>query len=179
MMLHPGAKHPGGLQPTPHRPPPQQSGAVQDGDQSYNSASSTSAGSTSFSSTSRSSTTSIHDADTDPNSPTALAELSRRRGEYLTALAIMRPKVLDYDVHSCSSYSASYLPENIKVNNPQDQSSRWSSGSNNQMQYIMIKLKKMAIARNKIGFWAFKGRVTNLQTWYQPSHDYKRKQYEE
>ncbi|KAF9976699.1 Muskelin 1, intracellular mediator containing kelch motif [Actinomortierella ambigua] len=76
-----------------------------------------------------------------------MAALCRKRGEYLTALAIMRPKVLDYDVHSCSSFSASYLPENIKVNNPQDQSSRWSSGSNNQMQYIMIKLKKMAIAR--------------------------------
>ncbi|KAK3843362.1 MAG: Muskelin N-terminus-domain-containing protein [Linnemannia gamsii] len=58
----------------------------------------------------------------------------------------MRPCVLDYDVHSCSSYSASYLPENIKTNNPQDQSSRWSSGSNNQMQYIMIKLKTMAVA---------------------------------
>ncbi|KAI8345631.1 Muskelin N-terminus-domain-containing protein [Mortierella sp. GBAus27b] len=58
----------------------------------------------------------------------------------------MRPRVLDYDVHSCSSYSASYLPENIKTNNPHDQSSRWSSGSNNQMQYIMIKLKTMAIA---------------------------------
>ncbi|KAF9571608.1 hypothetical protein EC968_000347 [Mortierella alpina] len=71
---------------------------------------------------------------------------SKKQGDYLTALAIMRPCVLDYDVHSCSSYSASYLPENIKTNNPQDQSSRWSSGSNNQMQYIMIKLKSMAIA---------------------------------
>ncbi|KAF9929588.1 Muskelin 1, intracellular mediator containing kelch motif [Modicella reniformis] len=48
--------------------------------------------------------------------------------------------------HSSSSYSASYLPENIKTNNPQDQSSRWSSGSNNQMQYIMLKLKTMATA---------------------------------
>ncbi|ORZ16107.1 Muskelin N-terminus-domain-containing protein, partial [Lobosporangium transversale] len=60
----------------------------------------------------------------------------------------MRPRVLDYDVHSCSSYSASYLPENIKINNPQDQSSRWSSGSNNQMQYIMIKLHSMAVAHS-------------------------------
>lgn len=71
---------------------------------------------------------------------------ARKEADYLTALAIMRPRVLDYDVHSCSSYSASYLPENIKTNNPHDQSSRWSSGSNNQMQYIMIKLKTMAIA---------------------------------
>ncbi|KAI7816573.1 Muskelin N-terminus-domain-containing protein [Gamsiella multidivaricata] len=58
----------------------------------------------------------------------------------------MRPRVLDYDVHSCSSYSSSFLPGNIKINNPQDQSSRWSSGSNNQMQYVMIQLKTMAIA---------------------------------
>lgn len=79
--------------------------------------------------------------------PASIAAANRKQGDYLTALAIMRPCVLDYDVHSCSSYSASYLPENIKTNNPQDQSSRWSSGSNNQMQYIMIKLKSMAIAR--------------------------------
>ncbi|KAF9120101.1 hypothetical protein BGW39_011659 [Mortierella sp. 14UC] len=78
--------------------------------------------------------------------PASIAAANRKQGDYLTALAIMRPCVLDYDVHSCSSYSASYLPENIKTNNPQDQSSRWSSGSNNQMQYIMIKLKTMAIA---------------------------------
>ncbi|KFH65087.1 hypothetical protein MVEG_08568 [Podila verticillata NRRL 6337] len=79
-------------------------------------------------------------------SPASIAAANKKQGDYLTALAIMRPRVLDYDVHSCSSYSALYLPENIKVNNPQDQSSRWSSGSNNQMQYIMIKLKTMAIA---------------------------------
>ncbi|KAF9919128.1 Muskelin 1, intracellular mediator containing kelch motif [Lobosporangium transversale] len=81
------------------------------------------------------------------SSPSHITAANRRQGEYLTALAIMRPRVLDYDVHSCSSYSASYLPENIKINNPQDQSSRWSSGSNNQMQYIMIKLHSMAVAR--------------------------------
>lgn len=83
----------------------------------------------------------------DSCSPASIAAANKKQGDYLTALAIMRPRVLDYDVHSCSSYSALYLPENIKVNNPQDQSSRWSSGSNNQMQYIMIKLKTMAIAR--------------------------------
>ncbi|KAG0283742.1 Muskelin 1, intracellular mediator containing kelch motif [Linnemannia gamsii] len=80
------------------------------------------------------------------STPASIATANRKQGDYLTALAIMRPCVLDYDVHSCSSYSASYLPENIKTNNPQDQSSRWSSGSNNQMQYIMIKLKSMAVA---------------------------------
>ncbi|KAG0207666.1 hypothetical protein BGX33_006694 [Mortierella sp. NVP41] len=83
---------------------------------------------------------------TTATTPASAAAANRKQGDYLTALAIMRPCILDYDVHSCSSYSASYLPENIKTNNPQDQSSRWSSGSNNQMQYIMIKLKTMAIA---------------------------------
>lgn len=88
-----------------------------------------------------------HKHSPDSCSPASIAAANKKQGDYLTALAIMRPRVLDYDVHSCSSYSALYLPENIKVNNPQDQSSRWSSGSNNQMQYIMIKLKTMAIAR--------------------------------
>ncbi|KAF9166955.1 hypothetical protein DFQ26_006354 [Actinomortierella ambigua] len=170
MMLHPGAKHPAGPQLTPHRPPPQRSAAAEGDDQKSNSASSTASSSSASSSSTTSSsassstsssyspsTTTTHTGTgvgaaggsgaTDPNSASAMAALSRKRGEYLTALAIMRPRVLDYDVHSCSSYSASYLPENIKVSNPQDQSSRWSSGSNNQMQYIMIKLKKMAIAR--------------------------------
>ncbi|KAF9933334.1 hypothetical protein FBU30_005737 [Linnemannia zychae] len=87
--------------------------------------------------------------------PTSIATTSRKQGDYLTALAIMRPSVLDYDVHSCSSYSASYLPENIKTNNPQDQSSRWSSEVNNQMQYIMIKLKTMAIAQKLYGQYPY------------------------
>ncbi|KAF9102438.1 Muskelin 1, intracellular mediator containing kelch motif [Mortierella sp. AM989] len=88
---------------------------------------------------------------------------NKKQGDYLTALAIMRPRVLDYDVHSCSSYSASYLPENIKTNNPQDQSSRWSSGSNNQMQYIMIKLKSMAIAHTITFGKYYKVHVCNLK----------------
>ena len=54
---------------------------------------------------------------------------------------------LDYDIHAWSSHSASYHPKHIKVNKPQDQSSRWSSGSNNQMQYVTIKLDKMSIIR--------------------------------
>ncbi|KAJ3087453.1 Muskelin 1, intracellular mediator containing kelch motif [Quaeritorhiza haematococci] len=54
---------------------------------------------------------------------------------------------IGYDIHASSSHSASYHARNIMVNKPTDQSSRWSSGSNNQTQYITIKLDKMAIVR--------------------------------
>jgi hypothetical protein len=33
------------------------------------------------------------------------------------------------------------------VNKPADQSSRWSSGSNNQMQFITLQLEKPSIVR--------------------------------
>ncbi|KAI8905071.1 Muskelin N-terminus-domain-containing protein [Gorgonomyces haynaldii] len=54
-------------------------------------------------------------------------------------------QVISYDIHSASSHSANYHPRHIKVNKPQDQSSRWSSGSNNHMQYITLKLDQMAV----------------------------------
>lgn len=56
---------------------------------------------------------------------------------------------LTYDIEACSSHSASYHPKNIMANKPQDQSSRWSSGSNNQMQFITLKLDNMALVRKK------------------------------
>ncbi|KAI8924913.1 Muskelin N-terminus-domain-containing protein [Entophlyctis helioformis] len=57
------------------------------------------------------------------------------------------PLRLDYDIAAYSSFSASYHPKHIMVNKPHDQSSRWSSGSNNQMQYILLKLDHMAIVQ--------------------------------
>jgi hypothetical protein len=57
------------------------------------------------------------------------------------------PQKLKYDIHSWSSYSANYHPRNIMLNKPMDQSSRWSSGSNNQNQFIMVKLDKVSIVR--------------------------------
>ena len=35
------------------------------------------------------------------------------------------PKQLKYSIHCCSSFSASYQPENILHDKPQDQSSRF------------------------------------------------------
>ena len=52
---------------------------------------------------------------------------------------------LDYGIHSWSSYSANYHPKHIQENKPNDQSSRWSSGSNNQSQFLMLELPHPAI----------------------------------
>ncbi|KAM3578390.1 hypothetical protein VKS41_009136 [Umbelopsis sp. WA50703] len=54
---------------------------------------------------------------------------------------------LSYTIHDFSSHSASYHPRNIMDCRPWDQSSRWSSGTNNQMQYIILKLDNPAIVR--------------------------------
>jgi Muskelin N-terminus len=56
-------------------------------------------------------------------------------------------QTLPYSIWDFSSHSASYHPRNIMENNPMDQSSRWSSGTNNQMQYITLKLDRPAIVR--------------------------------
>lgn len=53
---------------------------------------------------------------------------------------------LPYTIYDHSSFSGSYHPRNICVNDPTEQSSRWSSNSHDQSQYITIKLDKPAVA---------------------------------
>lgn len=57
------------------------------------------------------------------------------------------PTKLNYDIYSWSSHSAAYHPRHILVDKPQDQSSRWSSGSNNQMQFITVKLENVSVLK--------------------------------
>ncbi|KAK9498163.1 hypothetical protein O3M35_004041 [Rhynocoris fuscipes] len=72
-------------------------------------------------------------------------------------------EILDYNIHKCSSYSPAHLPINIKRNIPSDQSSRWSSESNNPPQYLLLKLTKYAIVRT-ITFGKYeKTHVCNLK----------------
>ena len=54
---------------------------------------------------------------------------------------------LPYEIHSYSSYTSAYYPRNIMEDKPLEQSSRWSSSCNNEMQYIIIKLETMSIVR--------------------------------
>jgi muskelin len=59
-----------------------------------------------------------------------------------------RSQTLGYEVHAWSSHSANYHPRNIQTDKPQDQSSRWSSGTNNQAQFLTLKLDRFSIAQS-------------------------------
>lgn len=61
---------------------------------------------------------------------------------------------LGYTVIGSSGHSASYLPDNVRYNDPTDQASRWSSAANDQNQFLLIKLDKMAMMES-IGFGKF------------------------
>ncbi|KAI2547947.1 MKLN1 isoform 8 [Pan troglodytes] len=72
-------------------------------------------------------------------------------------------RLLPYALHKWSSFSSTYLPENILVDKPNDQSSRWSSESNYPPQYLILKLERPAIVQN-ITFGKYeKTHVCNLK----------------
>jgi hypothetical protein len=80
-----------------------------------------------------------------PQSQNTVAQIHNNNNT--TNILKIQPQKLDFDIHSWSSHSAQYHPKHILVNKPLDQSSRWSSGSNNQMQFVLIKLEKPAVIR--------------------------------
>ncbi|CAG8433639.1 10927_t:CDS:10 [Diversispora eburnea] len=68
---------------------------------------------------------------------------------------------LSYEIHSYSSYTASFYPNNILEDKPSEQSSRWSIKINNQaynqsQQFILIKLETMAIVQHVTNLKQFK-----------------------
>ncbi|XP_053966512.1 muskelin isoform X1 [Anastrepha ludens] len=79
------------------------------------------------------------------------------------ATALADIEKLGFEIHSYSSFSTNYLPENILVDCPSDQSSRWSAHTNNPPQYLTLKLKRPAIVK-KIKFGKFeKSHVCNIK----------------
>ncbi|XP_063830962.1 muskelin [Ostrinia nubilalis] len=52
---------------------------------------------------------------------------------------------LCYTIHKYSSYTPNYVPENIMVNNPSDQLSKWFTDCTTPYQYIMLKLESPSI----------------------------------
>ncbi|XP_013106897.1 muskelin [Stomoxys calcitrans] len=70
---------------------------------------------------------------------------------------------LPYEIHRYSSFSTNYVPENILVDCPSDQSSRWSAHNNNPPQFLTLKLRRPAIVK-KIKFGKFeKSHVCNIK----------------
>lgn len=82
-----------------------------------------------------------------------------------TTPALPDSQELEYDIHSVSSFSAAYAPDNIKYDLPTDQGSRWSGATNlaaaaaskdanptvvagvKDRQWLCLKLEKKAIVR--------------------------------
>ncbi|KAK2582051.1 hypothetical protein KPH14_002756 [Odynerus spinipes] len=56
-------------------------------------------------------------------------------------------KVLEFRIYKCSSFSSSYVPENILVDKPSDQTSRWSSDIDNPRQFLILKLQCPSIVK--------------------------------
>ncbi|KAF7678808.1 Muskelin [Astathelohania contejeani] len=67
----------------------------------------------------------------------------------MTALPLFTDKSkfvpINYEVTGWSTYSGNYRPQNIKEDNPLDPSSRWSSGSNDQKQFLELTLENPAL----------------------------------
>ncbi|RUS82092.1 hypothetical protein EGW08_010137 [Elysia chlorotica] len=69
--------------------------------------------------------------------------------------------ILQFVVTKWSSFS--YSPENIYVDRPSDQSSRWSSDSNNPPQFLILYLEKPAIVKSILFGKYEKTHVCNLR----------------
>ena len=54
---------------------------------------------------------------------------------------------LKYTIAGCSEHSGRYVAENIMVDNPQDQSSRWSGAHQTSVvpQWLLLRLESLAI----------------------------------
>ncbi|KAJ1817150.1 hypothetical protein LPJ75_001798, partial [Coemansia sp. RSA 2598] len=73
-----------------------------------------------------------------PDSPMLASSAQELRTEY---------DLLPYEIHSWSSHSANFLPNNILVDRPHDQASRWSTIVNNHRQFITLRLERPALVR--------------------------------
>jgi len=58
-------------------------------------------------------------------------------------------KRLTYKIHQYSSMSSTYAPENILVDKPSDQLSRWSSENNTPPQFLVLKLDQSSSSLNQ------------------------------
>ncbi|CEP10390.1 hypothetical protein [Parasitella parasitica] len=104
-----------------------------------------------FSTESQSSTPIIFSASNPSDEETTLppfTSIANMKAECsLQTLIASAPHVpLLYHIYDHSSFSGPYHPRNICVNDPTEQSSRWSSNSHDQSQYITIKLEQPAVA---------------------------------
>jgi hypothetical protein len=68
-------------------------------------------------------------------------------GDFEREIAGTADSLLPYSIDSFSSYMGNYLPHNIIDDKPFDPTSRWSSTSTSNNQYLVLALKDPAIVR--------------------------------
>lgn len=59
--------------------------------------------------------------------------------------------VIPYEIHDYSTYASVYVPSNIKRNDPMDPNSRWSTTTNDHLQYIILKVPPSLIVTATFG----------------------------
>lgn len=72
-------------------------------------------------------------------------------------------KLLQYNIHKCSSYSNDKKPENILVDEPRNHESRWYTDHRDPNQYLILKLDKMAIVETILFGKYLKPHTTDLR----------------
>ncbi|KAJ6625829.1 Muskelin N-terminus-domain-containing protein [Mycena sp. CBHHK59/15] len=56
--------------------------------------------------------------------------------------------VLTYSIASCPAHSGPYSPENILIDNPSDQTSRWSGPTHDSPQWLLLRLDTLAVVQS-------------------------------
>ncbi|KAG9508874.1 Muskelin [Fragariocoptes setiger] len=109
---------------------------------------------------------------TEPTTPSLSSVESMQTNDDSTSLGaastlltndIHRVSVLNYSIHRYSSYSATYIPENILHDAPEDHLSRWSSETSHMPQYLVLKLDRVSIVTHiKFGKY-YRNHICNLK----------------
>lgn len=70
---------------------------------------------------------------------------------------------LDFTIADASGHSSNYHADHILDDHPTDQSSRWSSLTNDQNQFLLLRLERPALVRTVTFGKFFKTHVCNLK----------------
>lgn len=96
--------------------------------------------------------------------PAPSASLGEKRAACAGGEGAHALRRLAYRVAAWSSYSGEYRPERVLEDAPTDQGSRWSSGANDQRQYLVLRLDAPAALIGTVVFGKFhKNHVCNLR----------------
>lgn len=71
-------------------------------------------------------------------------------------------EVIPYEIHDYSTYASVYAPANIRKNDPADPNSRWSTTTNDHLQYITLRIPPSLVVTATFGKYS-KMHVCNVK----------------